>query len=64
MALGKFTAAERKELLKKLHLLRLGKLSNKEIQELLKKLKITADYYEKNKDALEQELETFVKGKK
>ncbi|MEK6823224.1 MAG: hypothetical protein AABY13_05320, partial [Nanoarchaeota archaeon] len=51
VALGKFTAAERKELLKKLHLLRLGKLSNKEIQELLKKLKITADYYEKNKEA-------------
>jgi predicted nuclease of predicted toxin-antitoxin system len=60
MALSEFSEKEKKELLKKLRLLRLGKLSTKDIEALLKKLRITAKYYESHKDQLEQELQVYL----
>ncbi len=57
------SGAEKKELLKKLKLYEQGKLSKEQIDSLFKKLKVTADYFAKNKERLETELEEYVAGK-
>ena len=56
MALMRFTDSEREELKKKLDLARKGKLSKKDFEELFKKLRITAAYWEKNKDLIQSNL--------
>lgn len=63
LALQGLSAAERKDLLLKLQLLRKGKLGKEEMEALFRKLRITAEYYEKNKDALEREMMVFVRGR-
>lgn len=57
------SGAEKKELLKKLKLYEQGKLSREQIDALFKKLRVTADYFAKNKERLEKELEEYVAGK-
>lgn len=57
------TSADRKDLLLKLKLFEQGKLTKEQIGALFKKLRITADYFTKNKERLENELEEYVAGK-
>ena len=60
IALEGLSDEEREKVLKQLQLLRLGKLGPEEREELLKRLRITATYYEKNKDQLQGELEKWL----
>ena len=63
IALQGLSPADRKKIAVQLKLLKQGKLSKEEQEELFRKLKITADYYQKNRDVLEKDIESLEKGR-
>ncbi|MBI4449340.1 hypothetical protein HY641_04930 [Candidatus Woesearchaeota archaeon] len=61
IALSTFTPTEREDIKKKLDLARKGKLTPQELEALFRKLRITATYWEKNKEAIQTQFEEWVK---
>ncbi len=61
IAFSRFTTEERKDIQEKLSLLRQGKLTAKEREKLFKKLRITAAYWEKNKDKIQKQSELWLR---